>query len=88
METTNVASLQQHLIIKYIFSYHTAFAKHHLIYDVPDQNGCRNGAELAEPADGSTQLPWGSVLSILIEITITHDKYDKFYSHDVFLYVL
>ena len=57
METTNVASLQQHLIIKYIFSYHTAFAKHHLIYDVPDQNGCRNGAELAEPADGSTQLP-------------------------------
>lgn len=56
------------------FSYHTAFAKHHLIYDVPDQNGCRNGAELADPADGSTQLPWGSVLTILIEITITYEK--------------
>jgi hypothetical protein len=39
------------------WSYHTAFAKHHLMYDVPDKNGCRNGAELGEPADGSKQLP-------------------------------
>jgi hypothetical protein len=39
-----------------IWSYHTALAKHHLIYDVPDKNGCSNGAELLEP-ERSKQLP-------------------------------
>lgn len=37
--------------------YHTAFAKHHLMYDVPEKNGGSNGAELLEPEDESKQLP-------------------------------